>query len=149
VKDYVAVALSFATMLLKRLPDAVDTNTVKIAFGIISIVLQIKDEVKYKIDVVDRRILSTVDQLRAVEEALAGWELNNAEERQGMELFKMTLADEWRNLFKLKKQSLGRKFAVLEEESRIRSGLLRFSNTLIRPKSNLWWGPVSESARAY
>ena len=30
-------------MLLKRLPDAVDTNPVKIAFGIIKIVLQIKD----------------------------------------------------------------------------------------------------------
>jgi hypothetical protein len=98
------VALSFTTMLLKRLPDAVDTNPVKIASGIIKIVLQIQDvrrcssrrwltdhayqDVKGNIDLVDRRILLTVDQLRAVEEALAGWEPNNAEERQGMELFK-------------------------------------------------------------
>jgi hypothetical protein len=43
VKDYAAVALSFTTMLLKRLPDAVDTNPVKMVFGIIKIVLQIKD----------------------------------------------------------------------------------------------------------
>ena len=92
-------------MLLKRLPDAVDTNPLKIASGIIKIVLQIKDvrrcsshrwltdhacqEVEDNIDVVDRRILSTAGQLRAVEEALTGWEPINAEERQGMELFKM------------------------------------------------------------
>ena len=91
-------------MLLKRLPNAVDANPVKVAFGIIKIVLMIKDvgrrsshrlltdhafqEVKDNIDKIDRRILSTVDQLRAVDEALAGWEPNNAEERQGMELFK-------------------------------------------------------------
>jgi len=104
VKAYAAVALSFTTMLLKRLPDAVDTNPVKMAFGIIKIVLQIKDvrrrfshrsltdysyqEVEGNIDAVDRRILSTVDQLHAVGGALAGWEPNNAEERQGLELFK-------------------------------------------------------------
>ena len=91
-------------MLLKRLPDAVDTNPAKIAFGIVKIVLQIKDvgryssqhcltnygyqEVKGNIDAVDQRILSTVDQLRTVEEALAGWQPNNAEEKQGIELYK-------------------------------------------------------------
>lgn len=104
MKDYAVVALSFTTMLLKRLPDAVDINPVKIAFGIIKIVLQIKDvrrcsshrcltdyayqEVKDNIDAVDRRILLTADQLCMVEEALAGWEPNNAEERQGIELYK-------------------------------------------------------------
>ena len=103
VKDYAAVALSFTTMLLKRLPDAVDTNPVKVAFGIAKIVLQIKDvrrgssylcladyasqELKDNIDAVERRILLTADQLLVVEQALAGWEPNNAEEKQGMELF--------------------------------------------------------------
>ena len=91
-------------MLLKRLPDAVDTNPAKIAVGIVKIVLEIKDvrhrslhhcltdngyqEVKGNIDAVDQRILSTVDQLRTVEEALAGWAPNNAEEKQGIELYK-------------------------------------------------------------
>jgi len=91
-------------MLLKRLPDALDTNPAKIAFGIVKIVLEIKDvghysshrcptnygyqEVKGNIDTVDQRILSTVDQLRTVEEALAGWQPNNAEEEQGIELYK-------------------------------------------------------------
>ena len=91
-------------MLLKRLPDALDTNPVTIAFGIVKIVLEIKDvgrycshhyptnyryqEVKGNIDAVDQRILSTVDQLRTVEKALAGWQSNNTEERQGIELYK-------------------------------------------------------------
>ena len=103
MKDYAAVALSFTTMLLKRLPDAVDVNPAKVAFGVAKIVLQIKDvrrcssylcltdyayqELKDNIDAVERRILLTADQLRVVEQALAGWEPNNAEERQGMELF--------------------------------------------------------------
>jgi hypothetical protein len=105
VKDYAAVALSFTTMFLKRLPDAMGTNPAKTVFGIAKIVLQIKDvrrcsshrcltdyayqEVKGNIDAVDRRILSTADQLRVVQEALAGWEPSNAEERQGMKLFEM------------------------------------------------------------
>ena len=92
-------------MLLKRLPAAVDSNPVKVAFGIIKIVLQIKyvsryslhhcltncgyQEVKGNIDAVDQRILSTVDQLRTVEDALAGWQPNNAEEKQGIERYKM------------------------------------------------------------
>ena len=92
-------------MLLKRLPGAVDTNPAKIAFGIVKIVLEIKDvrrypshhcltnyghqEVKGNIDAVDQRILSTVDQLRTVEEALAGWQPNNVQEKQGIELYKM------------------------------------------------------------
>lgn len=46
-------------------------------------------EVKGNIDTVDKRILLTVDQLRTVEEALAGWAPNNAEETQGIELYKM------------------------------------------------------------
>ena len=95
---------SFTEMLLKRLPDAVDINPAKIAFSIVKIVLQIKDvrrysshhcptnygyqEVKGNIDAVDQRILSTVDQLRTVEEALAGWQSNYTEEKQGIELYK-------------------------------------------------------------
>jgi hypothetical protein len=104
-KDIAGVAWSFTEMLLKRLPDAVDTNPAKIAFSIVKIVLQIKDvrrssslfftplpdygyqEVKGNIDAVNQRILSTADQLRAVEEALAGWNPNNVEESNGMKVY--------------------------------------------------------------
>ncbi|KIM38775.1 hypothetical protein M413DRAFT_420191 [Hebeloma cylindrosporum] len=43
VKDSAAVAFSFTTMLLKRLPDVVDINPAKIALGITKLVLQIRD----------------------------------------------------------------------------------------------------------
>ena len=91
-------------MLLKRLPDVVDTNPAKTAFSIARIVLQIREvrsysshccftnygyqEVKGNINAVEQRILSTADQLRAQEEALAGWVPNSAEEIQGIEAYK-------------------------------------------------------------
>lgn len=42
-KDYMGVGWSLAQMLLKKIPDAVDTNPVKIAFGIAKIGLQLKE----------------------------------------------------------------------------------------------------------
>ena len=42
-KDYIGVGWSLAQMLLKKTPDVVDTNPVKIAFGIAKIVLELKD----------------------------------------------------------------------------------------------------------
>ena len=91
-------------MVLKRLPEVVDTNPAKIALGIVKIVLEIRDvrrfslhywladceyqEVKGNIDAVGQRILSTADQLSAVEAALAGWVPNNVDEKRGIELFK-------------------------------------------------------------
>ena len=42
-KDYIGVGWSLAQMLLKKTPDAVDMNPVKIAFGLAKIVLQLKE----------------------------------------------------------------------------------------------------------
>lgn len=42
-KDDLLVGLGFTEMLLKKLPDIVDGNPVKVAFGIAKVVLQIKD----------------------------------------------------------------------------------------------------------
>ena len=85
-KDVLGVASSFAQLLLKKAPDVVDGNPVKITFGIAKIILQIKDvchysshwcltdsasqEVKDNLDAVERRISSTAAQLLAVQEAL-------------------------------------------------------------------------------
>jgi hypothetical protein len=44
--------------------------------------------VEGNIDTVEKRILTTVNQLQTVEEALTGWAHNNAEEKQGIELYK-------------------------------------------------------------
>ncbi|KDR66484.1 hypothetical protein GALMADRAFT_80797 [Galerina marginata CBS 339.88] len=109
-------------------------NPVKIAAGIVKIVLQIKDvrhysshlcptndgyqDVKGNIDAVDQRILSTADQLDTVGKALAGWQPHKAEEMQGMRLYQTTLIIEWTNLIELKKQSTIRKIAVHEEDKK-------------------------------
>ena len=50
--------------------------------------LTIYQAVKDNIDAVDRRILSTVNQLHTMEEALDGWRSNNPTEEQGLELYK-------------------------------------------------------------
>ena len=42
-KDYIGVGWSLVQMLLKKTPDAVDINPVKIAFGLAKIVLQLKE----------------------------------------------------------------------------------------------------------
>jgi hypothetical protein len=42
-KDYIRVGWSLTQMLLKKTPDAVDTNPVKIAFGLAKIILQLKE----------------------------------------------------------------------------------------------------------
>jgi len=112
-KDILGVASSFTQMLLKKAPDAVDGNPVKIAFGIAKIILQIKDvcycsshqcstdfasqEVKDNLDVVERRILSTASQLLVVQEALDSWKPGNAEEthRGIFERYSMSLL--WEN----------------------------------------------------
>jgi hypothetical protein len=42
-KDYIGVGWSLAQMLLKKIPDVVDTNPVKIAFGLAKIILELKE----------------------------------------------------------------------------------------------------------
>lgn len=42
-KDGLGVASRFAVTLLKKLPDCVDTNPVKMAFSIAKIIIEIKD----------------------------------------------------------------------------------------------------------
>ncbi|KAF9472429.1 hypothetical protein BDN70DRAFT_887004 [Pholiota conissans] len=115
VETFAGAALSFTTMLLKRLPDAVDANPAKVAVGIVKIILQIKDEVKGNIDAVDQRIISTVDQLRAIEDARHGWKPNSDKESRAVKSFESTLIKEYGNLIKLKEQSIMRKIAVHEE----------------------------------
>ena len=43
VKDYIGVGWSLTQMLLQKTPDAVDTNPVKIVFGLAKIILQLKE----------------------------------------------------------------------------------------------------------
>ena len=42
-RDCIGVGWSLAQMLLKKIPDVVDTNPVKIAFGLAKIILELKE----------------------------------------------------------------------------------------------------------
>ena len=42
-KDRLGVASRFTQTLLKKLPDCVDTNPVKVAFSIAKVIIEIKD----------------------------------------------------------------------------------------------------------
>ncbi|KAF9472699.1 hypothetical protein BDN70DRAFT_900343 [Pholiota conissans] len=110
------VAWNFTAMLLKRLPDAIDTNPVRITSNIIRIVLEINDAVRGNIDAVEKRILSTVDQLRALKEVRDGWKPNSDKEMRAVGLFESTLIKEYANLIELKEQSLIRKIADHEKD---------------------------------
>jgi len=100
-KDILGAASSFTQMLLKKVPDVVGANPVKVAFGIAKIILQIKEvchcpshcclrcltesasqDVKDNLDAVERRISSTAAQVIAVQEALATWKPSDTEEVQ-------------------------------------------------------------------
>ncbi|KAF9485945.1 hypothetical protein BDN70DRAFT_870420 [Pholiota conissans] len=110
------VTWNFTAMLLKRLPDAIDTNPVRIASNIIKIILEITDTVRGNIDAAEKRILSTVDQLRALEEVRDGWKPNSDKEMRAVELYESTLIEEYANLIELKEQSLIRKIADHEKD---------------------------------
>jgi len=102
-KDVFGVASSFMQMILKKVPDVVDINPVKIVFVITKIILQIKDvcgcsshrcmtksasqDVQDNLSTVERRILTIAAQLLVVENALVDWKPSNTEETQAIILF--------------------------------------------------------------
>ncbi|KAF9470027.1 hypothetical protein BDN70DRAFT_902445, partial [Pholiota conissans] len=86
IKGIAGAAWSFTETLLKKLPDAVDTNPAKAVLGAIRIVLQIKDDVRGNINSVDEQIRTTAMQLDDVEKALSRWKYknNNSQETQAL-----------------------------------------------------------------
>ncbi|KAF9470943.1 hypothetical protein BDN70DRAFT_888602 [Pholiota conissans] len=117
IKGIAGAAWSFTETLLKKLPDAVDTNPAKAVLGAIRIVLQIKDDVRGNINSVDEQIRTTATQLDDVEKALGRWKYkdNNSQETQALSRYQMTLNEECKKLIKLKKQSLPEQIAIHEE----------------------------------
>ncbi|KAJ2928482.1 hypothetical protein H1R20_g8640, partial [Candolleomyces eurysporus] len=63
-KESLKVSWNFTQTLMKRLPDIVDGNPVKMALSLAKTIIQIKDAVKENMDAVERRIASTGAQLR-------------------------------------------------------------------------------------
>ncbi|RXW23195.1 hypothetical protein EST38_g2668 [Candolleomyces aberdarensis] len=75
-------------MLMKKLPEIVDGNPVKVALGLAKAIIQIKDAVKENMDAVERRIASTGAQLAILEKALDNPRTYDEEKNPWMKQFK-------------------------------------------------------------
>ncbi|KAH6879365.1 hypothetical protein BKA70DRAFT_209215 [Coprinopsis sp. MPI-PUGE-AT-0042] len=69
-KDYLSVTGSFLQLVLKKLPDAVDSNPVKVAFSLAKAVLELKEGMDDNANNVKKRIFATSELLLTVETAL-------------------------------------------------------------------------------
>ncbi|KAH6908369.1 hypothetical protein BKA70DRAFT_1400489 [Coprinopsis sp. MPI-PUGE-AT-0042] len=109
-KDYLSVTGSFLQLVLKKLPDAVDSNP-----GMDDNANNVK-----------KRIFATSELLLTVETALGGWEgSGSADETAAMEAFRREVGTEMDKLVEIRNQSCLRSFAVQEEdEQKIRSQAL-------------------------
>ncbi|RXW20163.1 hypothetical protein EST38_g5706 [Candolleomyces aberdarensis] len=114
-KDALKVTLNFTQTLMKKLPEIVDGNPVKMALGLVKVIIQIKDAVKDNMDAIERRIASTGAQLAIVEKALADPRTYD-EGNQWMKQFKTTLEHEINKLLRLSEEWMIRKVADHEKE---------------------------------
>ncbi|KAF5320246.1 hypothetical protein D9611_011284 [Ephemerocybe angulata] len=112
------VALNFTGTLLKRLPDIVDENPVKMALGLAKTIVQITEAVKDNMDTVDRRIASTFAQLTIVVNALDDPTTYDEKKNSWFREFKSTLEGEFTKLSQLSEEWLARKILDHEDEKK-------------------------------
>ncbi|KAF6742254.1 hypothetical protein DFP72DRAFT_1179432 [Ephemerocybe angulata] len=112
------VALNFTGTLLKRLPDIVDANPVKMALGLAKTIVQITEAVKDNMDTVDRRIASTFAQLTIVVNALDDPTTYDEKKNSWFREFKSTLEGEFTKLSQLSEEWLARKILDHEDEKK-------------------------------
>ncbi|KIJ91544.1 hypothetical protein K443DRAFT_478327, partial [Laccaria amethystina LaAM-08-1] len=116
IKDILEVTGRSITTLAKRLPDIADPNPVKIALGLVKLIIEIQQAVSDNINAVKRRLDSTRAQLETVEKELGGWTPKTAQELQCINSFLLNLKEELNNLQKLSNEWLARKIADHEAE---------------------------------
>ncbi|KAF9524130.1 hypothetical protein CPB83DRAFT_861801 [Crepidotus variabilis] len=118
IMDNVKLTGRFLLTIIQKVPDIVDDNPVKLAFGLASAIIQAKEMVQDNKDAVVRQILSTGDQLNVVEKALEGWRPHNKEEERWIGQFGSTLKEQLEELLKLKDESTWRKILDHEDEQK-------------------------------
>ncbi|RXW12216.1 hypothetical protein EST38_g13638, partial [Candolleomyces aberdarensis] len=101
---------------MKKLPEIVDGNPVKMALSLAKTIIEIKDIVKENMDAVERRLASTGAQLEIVKKALDDPKTYDGEGNQWMKQFKSTLETELEELRQLSEEWLIRKVADHENE---------------------------------
>ncbi|KAF6742241.1 WD40-repeat-containing domain protein [Ephemerocybe angulata] len=112
------VALNFTGTLLKRLPEIVDANPVKVASSLAKIIVEITTAVKDNMDAVDRRIASTCAQLKIVDDALDDPMTYDEKKNIWLREFKRTLECEFAKLYQLREEWLARKILDYEDEKK-------------------------------
>ncbi|KIJ90176.1 hypothetical protein K443DRAFT_15452 [Laccaria amethystina LaAM-08-1] len=116
IKDILGVTGRAITTLAKRLPDIADPNPVKVALGLVKLIIEIQQAVADNMDTVKRRLNSTRAQLETVEKELDGWTPKTAQERQCINSFILTLIKELKEFEKLGDEWFGRKIVNHEAE---------------------------------
>ncbi|KAH6908416.1 hypothetical protein BKA70DRAFT_268438 [Coprinopsis sp. MPI-PUGE-AT-0042] len=89
VKDYLDVTGSFLLLVLKKVPDAVDSNPAKVVFSLAKSILELKEGMDDNANSVKNRIFAISELLQTLEAAMSGWEGSNSDdEKELMESFK-------------------------------------------------------------
>ncbi|PPQ94965.1 hypothetical protein CVT25_004210, partial [Psilocybe cyanescens] len=115
-KDVLAVTGRSILTLTKRLPVIVDGNPVKMALGLVKLIIEIQQAVADNMDAVKQGLTSTRAQLETVEKALGDWTPKTPQEGQWIDQFKLTLEKELHTLIELSNEWLVRKVADHEDE---------------------------------
>ncbi|KAF6759000.1 WD40-repeat-containing domain protein [Ephemerocybe angulata] len=127
------ITVNFIGSLLKKLPDIVDGNPVKIAASLAKAIVEITEAVKGNMDAVDRRIASTCAQLEIVNRALADPTTYDERNNIWLKEFKSTLDVEFTKLYQLRNGGLGVKIMNYEDEkSRIADVFERINDARIQ-----------------
>ncbi|KAH6879368.1 hypothetical protein BKA70DRAFT_1239350 [Coprinopsis sp. MPI-PUGE-AT-0042] len=116
-KDYLSVTGSFLKLVLKKVPEAVDSNPVKVAFSLAKAILELKEGMDDNTNNVKKRIFEASELLGTVEDALNSYEeAGLGDETRPLEAFRREVGTEMDKLVEIRKQSRLRSFAVQEED---------------------------------
>ncbi|KAH6909621.1 hypothetical protein BKA70DRAFT_204331 [Coprinopsis sp. MPI-PUGE-AT-0042] len=116
-KDYLNVTSGLLQLVLKKVPDAVDSNPVKVFFSLAKTVLELKEGMDDNRDAVEQHLITISSLLVTVEAALSDWASGDAvEETKAMDEFQRDAGKQLKELIKIKNQSQFRNFALQEED---------------------------------
>ncbi|KAH6904920.1 hypothetical protein BKA70DRAFT_1402925, partial [Coprinopsis sp. MPI-PUGE-AT-0042] len=116
-KDYANVTGSLLQLVLKKVPDAVDSNPVKVFFSLAKTVLELKAGMDDNKDTVEQHMVTISRLLLTVEAAQIDWtSVDASEEKQATDLFQKEAGEQLEELVKIKNQSRFRNFALQEDD---------------------------------
>ncbi|KAH6893834.1 hypothetical protein BKA70DRAFT_814636 [Coprinopsis sp. MPI-PUGE-AT-0042] len=116
-KDYANVTGSLLQLVLKKVPDAVDSNPVKVFFSLAKTVLELKEGMDDNRDAVEQHMVTISRLLLTVEAAQIDWTgVDASEEKQAIDMFQKEAGEQLEQLIKIRNQSRFRDFALQEDD---------------------------------